>query len=36
LRLLDGFAVAEDGPTFDGAPLEVRFMDNAGIKETQD
>ena len=29
-RLLDGFAVTKDGPTFDGAPLEVRFMDNAG------
>lgn len=29
-RLLDGFAVTKDGPTFDGAALEVRFMDNAG------
>ena len=29
-RLLDGFAVTEAGPTFDGAPLEVRFHDNAG------
>ena len=29
-RLLDGFAVTEDGPTFDGAPVEVRFIDNAG------
>jgi hypothetical protein len=29
-RLLDGFAVTKDGPTFDGAPLEGRFMDNAG------
>jgi hypothetical protein len=28
-RLLDGFAVTKDGPTFDGASLEVRFMDNA-------
>ena len=28
-RLLDGFAVTKDGPTFDGAALEVRFMDNA-------
>lgn len=28
-RLLDGFAVAADGPTFDGRPLEVRFFDNA-------
>jgi hypothetical protein len=29
-RLLDGFAVSEGGPTFDGAAIEVRFMDNAG------
>ena len=29
-RLLDGFSVTKDGPTFDGAPIEVRFMDNAG------
>jgi hypothetical protein len=29
-RLLDGFAVTEDGPTFDGSPVEVRFIDNAG------
>ena len=28
-RLLDGFAVTADGPTFDGRPLEVRFFDNA-------
>jgi hypothetical protein len=28
-RLLDGFAVTKAGPTFDGAPIEVRFMDNA-------
>lgn len=27
--LLDGFAIAADGPTFDGQPLEVRFFDNA-------
>ena len=30
-RVLDGFAVTADGPTFDGRPLELRFMDNAGI-----
>ena len=29
-RLLDGFEVAKDGPLFDGAAIEVRFMDNAG------
>ena len=29
-RLLDGFAVTEEGPTFDGRPLDVRFHDNAG------
>ena len=29
-RLLDGFALSEAGPTFDGRPLEVRFRDNAG------
>ena len=29
-RLLDGFAVTKDGPTFDGAAIEVRFLDNAG------
>jgi hypothetical protein len=29
-RLLDGFAVTEDGPTFDGSAIEVRFIDNAG------
>ena len=29
-RLLDGFGVSEAGPTFDGAPLAVRFSDNAG------
>ena len=29
-RLLDGFAVAEGKALFDGAPVEVRFMDNAG------
>ena len=29
-RLLDGFAVTKDGPTFDGTALEVRFFDNAG------
>ena len=29
-RLLDGFAVTRDGPTFEGVPIEVRFMDNAG------
>jgi hypothetical protein len=29
-RLLDGFAVTEDGPTFDGSLVEVRFIDNAG------
>lgn len=29
IRLLDGFAVGEDGPTFDGRPLEIRFFDNA-------
>jgi hypothetical protein len=28
-RLLDGFAVTKDGPTFNGAPIEVRFLDNA-------
>jgi hypothetical protein len=28
-RLLDGFAVTKDGPTFDGSAIEVRFMDNA-------
>jgi hypothetical protein len=28
-RLLDGFAVTKAGPTFDGEPLEVRFLDNA-------
>ena len=26
---LDGFAVTRDGPTFDGEPIEVRFIDNA-------
>ena len=30
VRMLDGFAVTRDWPTFDGAALEVRFMDNAG------
>ena len=29
-RLLDGFAVDEGKALFDGEPLEVRFMDNAG------
>jgi hypothetical protein len=29
-RLLDGFAVTEDGPTFDGSPIEVRFIENVG------
>ena len=29
-RLLDGFAVSEGRPLFDGEPVEVRFMDNAG------
>ena len=29
-RLLDGFAVTKDGPTFDGLAIEVRFLDNAG------
>ena len=29
-RLLDGFAVTKDGPTFDGSAIEVRFLDNAG------
>ena len=29
-RLLDGFAVSEGRPLFDGKPVEVRFMDNAG------
>jgi hypothetical protein len=29
-RLLDGFAVTKDGPTFDGAAIDVRFFDNAG------
>ena len=29
-RLLDGFAVDEGRALFDGAPLEVRYMDNAG------
>ena len=28
-RLLNGFAVTKDGPTFDGSAIEVRFMDNA-------
>ena len=28
-RQLDGFAVTSEGPTFDGAPIEVRFLDNA-------
>lgn len=28
-RLLDGFADTADEPTFDGEPLEVRFIDNA-------
>jgi hypothetical protein len=28
-RLLDGFEVAKDGPTFDGAGIEVRFRNNA-------
>jgi hypothetical protein len=27
--LLDGFEVTKDGPTFDGAGIEVRFTDNA-------
>ena len=30
VRLLNGFEVTKDGPTFDGEPLEVRFFDNAG------
>ena len=29
-RLLDGFGVSADGPTFDGRPIAVRFLDNAG------
>ena len=29
-RLLDGFAVDEGRPLFEGRDLEVRFMDNAG------
>lgn len=29
-RLLDGFGVSEEGPVFDGEPLEIRFHDNAG------
>jgi hypothetical protein len=28
-RLLDGFAVTEQGPTLNGAAIEVRFLDNA-------
>ena len=28
-RLLDGFSVSEGVAMFDGAPIEVRFMDNA-------
>jgi hypothetical protein len=28
-RLLDGFSVAEGVAMFDGAPIEVRYMDNA-------
>ena len=28
-RLLDGFAVTAEGVVFEGAPLEVRFHDNA-------
>ena len=28
-RLLDGFAVTEDGPTFEGRAVTVKFMDNA-------
>ena len=29
-RLLDGFAVTAEGPTFEGRALSVKFMDNAG------
>ena len=29
-RLLDGFAVTEDGPTFDGTAIEVRFIEMRG------
>lgn len=29
-RLLDGFALTAEGPTFAGRALPVRFMDNAG------
>jgi hypothetical protein len=29
-RLLDGFSVADGVALFDGAPIEVRYMDNAG------
>ena len=28
-RMLDGFAMTKDGPTFEGRALEVRFFDNA-------